>query len=279
MPLIESVCKTDFGKFKFRVDDKNINVGGRTFCVNIALYENETSLYWLKTDTSAHELNLDPHNMWDDEGGCELTDKEIRGTDTVKMTDLAFSLLRKYYPARTAPVTILDDSGVSWKDKRGKKYKTNFLKGYLLLHGKTWYEDKFNATMCNDEIYAEYRAKADKNFNDPSKKPTTFNFMSSEAREKLEPLYKDSNTWAEFITKFKNMYGDEKYKLMNDWYRQAIYVIFDGMEINQDWKIDISKRPYTECAEQSVGGNRTRKNRRVSFSKYSRLEPFSWSPQ
>ena len=165
MPLIESVCKTDFGKFKFRVDDKNINVGGRTFCVNIALYENETSLYWLKTE----------------EGGCELTDKEIRGTDTVKMTDLAFSLLRKYYPTRTAPVTLLDDSGVGWKDKRGKKYKTNFLKGYLLLHGKTWYEDKFNATMCNDEIYAEYRAKADKNFNDPSKKPATFNFKIGRA--------------------------------------------------------------------------------------------------
>ena len=78
-----------------------------------------------------------------------------------------FSLLRKYYPKRGNWVTLLDDSGFSWNDSRGKKYKTNFLKGYLLLHRKTWYEDKFNAVMCNPDIYSEYRKKADNNFFDP----------------------------------------------------------------------------------------------------------------
>ena len=81
-------CSTQFGKFNIKLDNTNINVGGRNFCVNIALYENETNLYWLKTD----------------EGGCEITEKEIRGDNTVRMTDLAFSLLRKYYPKRTSPM-------------------------------------------------------------------------------------------------------------------------------------------------------------------------------
>jgi hypothetical protein len=49
------------------------------------------------------------------------------------------------------------------------------------------------------------------------------------------------------------------------------------MEINQDWKIDISKRPYIECI-QSGGKNKTRKNRRITFSNYKKVEPFSWSP-
>jgi hypothetical protein len=262
MSEIESICQTNFGKFKIKVDKQNIFVGGKNSCVNIVLYETENNLYWLKTD----------------EGGCELNEKEIRGENTVKMVDLAFSLLRKYFPEREQVVTLLDDSGFSWKDKKGKKYKTNFLKGYLLLHRKTWYEDKFGATMIDPEIYKKYRLKADNNFDDPSKKPLTFNFIKDEVKEKLQPLYSSSKTWGEFINKFKNVYGEEKYVLMYDWYRQAIYDIFDGMEINQDWKIDISKRPYIECESQSGGRDKTRKNRRITFSKYNRLEPFSWSP-
>jgi hypothetical protein len=264
---IQTICQTAFGKFRIRVDDKQINVGGKTFCVNIALYENVTTLYWLKTD----------------EGGCEVNEKEIENDTTIKMTDLAFSLLRKYYPERTQSITLLDDSGFSWQDKKGKKYKTNFLKGYLLLHQKTWYEDKFNATMCDPEIYSKYREKAEKNFDDPNKKPESFNFMNSEVKEKLDPLYKSSKTWGEFINKIKETYNEEKYKLIHDWYRQAIYIIFDGMEINQDWKIDISKRPYIECNQQGGAAannkSKTRKNRRITFSKYNRLEPFSWNPQ
>lgn len=282
MPSIDSVCVTTFGKFRIKIDDSNIHVGGKTFCVNIALNrDNTATLYWLKTDN--------------DKEGCELNDKDIQDNTTIQMTDLAFSLLKKYYPDYDKYVTLLDDSGFSWKDSRGKKYKTNFLKGYLLLHRKTWYEDKFNAVMCNTDIYSEYRKKADNNFDDPSKKPNTFNFMNPFVKEKLEPLYRDTRTWGEFINKFVEKYGNEKYYLMYDWYRYAIYTIFDGMEINQDWKIDISKRPYIECealltSSSRMGGgefSKTIKQRRqrhghrrnpMTFSKYHRLEPFSWSP-
>lgn len=268
---IQQICKTNFGRFKIKIDNTNINVGGNTFCVNIALYDTKTTLYWLKTD----------------EGGCELNEKDIKGNNTVKMVDLAFSLLRKYYPERANNITLLDDSGFSWysfsessharKDKKQKKIKTNFLKGYLLIHQKTWYEDKFNAIMCDSEIYSKYKEKVNKNFDDPTKKPESFDFMNSEAKEKLEPLYKSSRTWREFINKFIEKYNEDKYKLMYDWYRQAIYIIFDGMEINQDWKIDISKRPNIECI-QTGGKNKTRKNKNITFSNFHRLEPFSWNP-
>ena len=261
---MNGICETEFGTFKVKMEGDNINVGGKNFCVNLALYKKETSLYWLKTDA----------------GGCELHDKEIHGVNTVKMTDLSFSLLRKYHPERNTFVTLLDDSGFSWKDQKGKTYKTNFLKGYLLLHGKTWYEDKFNATMCDPDIYRIYRDKVQKNFDDPAKKPPAFNFMSSEIQEKLEPLYVSSKTWREFIHTFLENYEEVKYKMMYGWYRNAIYSIFDGMEINQNWKIDISKRQHIECISPVIqkGGHTTKKNRRFTFSNYKKLEPFSWSP-
>jgi hypothetical protein len=252
-------CQTDFGKFRIKIDKENIKVGGRNFCVNLALYEKETSLYWLKTE----------------EGGCELNEKDIRGENTVNMTDLAFSFLRKHYPERNTIVSVLDDSGFNWKDSTGRAYKTNFLKGYLLFHGKTWYEDKFNAVMCNSEIYKLYREKADSNFDDPLKKPPVFNFMNTEVKETLEPLYRDSKTWREFIHKLVEKYGTIKYKLIYDWYRSAIYTIFDGMEINQNWKIDISKRQHIICKSTPQEGGKTRK---ASFTKYKKLESFYWSP-
>ena len=250
---MNEVCQTEFGKFKIKVDNDNIKVGGRHFCVNLALHEKETTLYWLKTD----------------EGGCELNEKDIRGKNTVSMTDIAFSLLRQYYPERNTSITLLDDSGFSWKDKSGRIYKTNFLKGYLLLHGKTWYEDKFNAVMCNSDIYKVYRAKADSNFDDPKKKPPVFNFINNDVKDKLEPLYLDSKTWREFIDRLVQKYDEIKYKLIYDWYRSAIYTIFDGIEINQDWKIDISKRQNILCMPTLQKGGKTRK--------YNKLEPFYWS--
>jgi hypothetical protein len=257
---MDFTCQTEFGKFRINTKDENIKVGGRNFCVNIVLYKEKTSLYWLKTD----------------EGGCELNEKDIHGGSTVGMTDLAFSLLRKNHPERTT-ITLLDDSGFGWSDKKGRRYKTVFLKGYLLIHGKTWYEDKFNAVMCDLDIYKIYREKADTNFNDPAKKPATFDFMNREINDKLEPLYISSKTWREFIDKFLKLYGKEKYMMMYDWYRSAIYIIFDGMEINQNWVIDISHRPQIDCLPLTEGGGKTRKNRNF-FSKFKRLEPFSWSP-
>lgn len=225
MPNIQTVCQTSFGKFNIKIDDNNINVGGKTLCVNIALHKDETSLCWLKTN----------------EGGCELNGKDIRGNNTIKMTDLAFSLLRKYYPERGNIVTLLDDSGFSWTHKDSKIFKTNFLKGYLLLHQQTWYEGKFGAEMRNPDIYLAYKTKAVRNFNDPEKKPDVFDFRNKDVNEKLTPLYKNSRTWNEFINKLVKKYGNEKYKMMNDWYRHAIYVIFDGMDINQFWKLIYQK--------------------------------------
>lgn len=266
---MESICQTDYGKFRISLEDDNIKVGGRNFCVNIVLYKEKTSLYWLTPQrgvTVAEPLKTD-------EGGCELNEKDIRGENTVRMVDIAFSLLRKNNPER-ASVELLDDSGHSWEDKRGRKYKTVFLKGYLLIHGKTWYEDKFNAVMCDPDIYKAYRDKT-RNFDDPTKKPVTFDFMNKEIGDRLLPLYISSNTWREFINRFVELYGEEKYKMMHDWYRSAIYIIFDGMEINQNWKIDISGRPHIECKSVMTGGSKTRKR---LFSKFRRLEPFSWSP-
>ena len=45
-------CQTDFGKFRIKIDKENIKVGGRNFCVNLALYEKETWIWPGAVDSS-----------------------------------------------------------------------------------------------------------------------------------------------------------------------------------------------------------------------------------
>jgi hypothetical protein len=251
-----SICVTALGddekgngprwRFRVKVEPQQIQVGGRNYCVNIALRAHDTYLTWLSTD----------------EGGCELDEKTIRGENTIRMVDLAFSLVRQHHPERTI-VTLLDNSGVSWEGPRRRKFKVNFLGGYLLLHRKSWYEEKFGATMENDERYAIYRQMADHHFDDPAKKRDNFSFGSAE--KELSPLYQESRTWGEFLEKFIAKYAKRKYEMMYDWYRQAVYDIFDGLEINQNWKIDIQRRPMYRCLAQEGGRGKTRKRRSPTY--------------
>jgi|LauGreDrversion4_2_1035121.scaffolds.fasta_scaffold98132_2 hypothetical protein len=258
---LPSICTTTFSedekaphwRFRVKIEPQQISVGGKRFCITIALREDDTYLTWLSTD----------------EGGCELDEKVIRGEDTIRMVDLAFSLVRLTHPSRSI-VTLVDDSGVSWKGPRQRTYKVNLLKGYLLLHRRTWYEEKFGATMEDDALYQIYRQKADQNFDDPTKKRESFSFGS--ASDELTPLYQASHTWGEFIDIFKATYAKRKYELMVDWYRKAIYDIFDGLEINQNWKIDIRQRPMYHCRQE--GGRRTRK-RSQRFPEYLPMPPFT----
>jgi hypothetical protein len=243
-------CKTTFGKFRIKVSSGNISVGGLKYCVNISMpSEQETVLYWLSTE----------------EGGCSLDNTVIKGDSTIKMVDLAFSLVRKQYPSRKK-ITLLDDSGTSWIERHGIKKKINLLKSHLFFHGKTWYEDRFDATMCDPTIFSEYNNRK-KNFTDPSKKPKEF-FLGT-YNEELAPIYKSSTTWKEFADKIQEKYGRSKYQMINDWYRQAIYIIFDGMEINQNWQINMENRQCEPTLKGGAGARKTRQNRA-----YYPLEPY-----
>ena len=145
--------------------------------------------------------------------------------------DKVYSYLRK---KPLGLIYFMDDSWISWLDENGKTYETNFMKAHLLLYGKTWYEDKFGATMCDSEIYRVYKEKF-RNFDDPDKKPAHFDFRNEKVQQLLDPLYISSITWREFISKILACYEKEKYKIIHDWYRYALYCIFDGIEINQNW--------------------------------------------
>ncbi len=261
-PPYNKICKTSFGRFNIKVSSTNIHVGGKNTCVTIAIKQSPSraELSWLSTE----------------EGGCALDHKVIHGIDTLRMVDLAFTLLRTHFPHIT-DITLLDDSGIylTDADTSERRMKLHLKEAYFLLYGKTWYEDKFGATMIPPSAYNEYRQRADAGFNDPSKKPDAFDFGT--ANDELQPLYQSSSTWGEFINKIKSLYqGKEKYKIISEWYRLATTYIL-GIGIISNWRIDISIRPIHTCTSLEGGGTRRRRRQRMTrkgFPKYYKIEPY-----
>jgi hypothetical protein len=240
----EKTCTTPFGRFRVKVTPTNISVGGSIYCVNIAIKPSEILLHWLSTES----------------GGCSLDHKIIHGTDTIRMVDLAFSLLQQYFPSRHI-VTLFDGSSINIKDVHGKNIKLYLLPAYFFLYGKTWYEDKFGATILYPNIHITYRQLVENNYNNPDKKPAVFDYFGS-ANDELQPLYQSSSTWREFAENIKLRYpGPEKYKMISEWYRRAVSIILDGMELNHDWQIDIHLRPFHPCITLEGGGKRNTRRR------------------
>lgn len=254
---LERSCTTDVGKFQIKVDPNHVLVGGTRYCVNIAIKPaNVTELSWVSTD----------------QGGCSLDGSVIRKEKTVQMVDVAFSLLRQYFPQRTE-VTLLDDSGVPFDIDKKRKGKIGLLKAYLFFYGNTYYEHKFGATMIVPQDHAEYLRRK-QGFDDPSKKPAEFDFGSKQAE--LAPLYQASRTWREFAQRIAEAFPENaKYKMIHEWYRQALYLIFDHLEIHQQWKIDVTRRPMYPCQVITEGGRHRGNTRKKSRRRvYYPLEPF-----
>ncbi len=252
------VAKTKVGNFKVKYDFNTIFVGGKKYCITLA-----------NRNTYGYLDRLETEN-----GECELDGKQIRRDNTIHMTDLAFTIIKEINPTIQI-VTFIDDSHITYMDNN-KKNGVLLLSAYVLLYQKTYYEQKFNATMQDAEKYKEYVQLRTKGFNDPSMKPPTFDFLDTEIQYKLEPLYKATNTWYSFIELLKLTYKDTNiYKMIRPWYRHALHIIFQGVDITQFWQIDITNRPiiqYTRIEKKNTKYNLTRggkrKSRRISFSAY-----------
>lgn len=127
-------AKTAFGTFEIKITNRDyINIGSKNFCVQIAysITKNTAKLDWLGTE----------------EGGCEATGKVIHGEDTVKMTDLGFTILKQLYPNVNPNISLRDSSSFKCRLPNNKLFPISLLKYYLLIYGETYYQQRFNAKL------------------------------------------------------------------------------------------------------------------------------------
>ncbi len=237
---------TPFGDFTVRIVGGDfINVGGKNDCVQIFYdrFTNKARLERLETE----------------KGGCSLSDEEVHGEKTIQMADLGFSILRDIHPS-VEEATLIDSAKFPCTLPDGKKTPISYKQFFLLLKGKTYYQDRFQAIP---EFPAEEEALHTfvKNREDPLRKPAKFNFMNADLNTLLTPVYDDCTTWKEFIEKLYSIYKRGICQVMYPWYLHA-YSIIKDTEITTNWKIPLRTRPVIEFGKENTinKSNYTRKN-------------------
>ena len=153
-----------------------------------------------------------------------------------------------------------------------KEYKIQMKAFHIAFHGATWYEYYFGAKLVNKyDIYCNLKA----NLYEGDKKPQYFKFNNAKLQEELEPLYKNSQTWAEFFERIDKKYGKKKCGIVYPWLLLALYVIFDGENMfeNVKWYIDLNNNtkiisvPFKSYEFKQTAG-KTRKKSRYTYTPY-----------
>lgn len=223
-------ARTAFGDFRVRiVGGEYINVGGKNDCVQI---------FYNSLTNSARLDRLET-----EKGGCSLSKTDIHGEKTIQMTDLAFTILRSLYPG-IHEVTLIDSAKFVCILPDGSKTPMSYKQFFLLLKGKTYYQERFNAipTYSHEAAAVEQFVR---NINDPMRKPDIFHFMNKDLNDLLTPIYNESKTWKEFIDKLSNKYKRNVCQVMFPWYLHA-YAMIMNSEITTFWKIPIDRRNSIE---------------------------------
>ena len=141
------IVKTSVGKFRVDKTKSHLRIGGKKFCVEIKLADQE--LQWLITK----------------DGGCELDNIEIQGSKTLHMLNLSFTLLRTY--TNTNKIKLLDNSKFDCELADGTKTVIFMNKYSYLFYGGTWYDVKANAVPIDPSQEALYQ-ETKSLYNDPS---------------------------------------------------------------------------------------------------------------
>ncbi len=238
----------------------------KNYCIEYKWYDSEeiVELQWLDVE----------------QGGCEMTDVEIRKEKTVTFMYIGMTLLRKYIPT-LKKVWLLDNSKIKCtlplqENQQSPIVQTMSLKHlYFLTKQSTWYEAKFGAYPLDDMQYNSYM-KYKQNFRDPTKKPLFFDFGNDDLRNMFDPIYESTSSWAEFMKALE----EQPCNRYIPWYIKAVSEIMERkVSLPDYWQIDIHESTpsiHIEIQGGRGGGyKRTtyRKQRQPSYTEYPTLSP------
>ncbi len=229
-----------------------LKVGGpKNYCIEYKWYNNEdrAELQWLDVD----------------QGGCEMTDIEIRKEKTVTFMYIGMTLLRKYIPT-LKKIWLLDNSKIKCTlplqgHQQTPTIQIMSLKHFYFLTKKhTWYEAKFSAYPLHEKEQVTYM-KYKQNFTNPAMKPLFFDFGNDDLRNYFLPIYEKTETWAEFMEAI----GEQPCNRFIPWYIRAVSELVERKTILPDyWQIDINETtPLIQFEIQGGrGGGYKRKTQR-----------------
>ncbi len=220
---------------KTKIEYSVLNVGGGfDKCVNITYHSEDSPRNTEAILSWAEVINK----------SCTTDSQAIKGDATVKMVQLAFTILQEIAPYVTW-ISLRDMSFFMCDTPEGKR-KVALPPFHIAFHDKTWYEDKFHATLLDPNDHQRYRACVQALHTDP--KPGRFEFINDRLTELLAPLYTSSATWKEFFTWIEKHYPRDKCALVYPWIESALSHVFKengggDLYTGKEWKIDLKPIP------------------------------------
>lgn len=237
-----------------------LNVGGNfDKCVNLTLHP--------KDSPDSKKIILSWTEIIDKE--CTVNSQIIKGQATITMLNLAFTIAKQFAPY--AEYVLFHDMSYFYCDTPEGNKKISLPPYHIAFHDKTWYEDKFKATMTNEDNYIKYKQYI-KNMYKEEILYETFNFGNVHIKEILYPLYIEAKTWKQFFKLINNKYPNNKCILMYPWINNAMNIIFEGNAIyaGQEWKILLSNIPKIHYYEigKITGGVITNNKYMIQYDDY-----------
>ena len=250
-------ANTSFGSFRIVInDDIDINFDTREKLVigKLITVGVKNSCVTLNAPTSSETAHLMSVKRTD--GGCELGGNEISGEKTVKMVNLAFTILKENCP-HIKYITLEDRSDIPCKLKNGSLVGISLASHQLLFHQKTWYERHFNAKLINPTLNILYE-EGKANFKN---KPSNFDFNNPDLNETLGPILHKSQSWEDFFKVINTL--PNKCEIIFLWYSKALNEIFNNVGFDrQDWIIDIESLTNIEYSRVQIGGTKKAKTQK-----------------
>lgn len=168
--------------------------------------------HFFNSDT-AHFLNVKRTN-----GGCELDEKEIKDSLTVKMIALAFTVVKKEM-SHITKILLEDKSDFPCKRKDNSIVGISMALHELMFKQCTWYECNFKAKLADPSLQKIYE---ERKVNFKNKPPIKFDFNNNDLNDFFRPILMEIDSWNSFFKYIKEHYNDTKCDIIFPWYASAL---------------------------------------------------------
>lgn len=227
--------------------------------INVPLKGDTGYFMWLQSAVGcALEINGRPEQT------------EIKGELTVHMARLGCSLARKINPELRF-LELQDSASFTCVFPDGNSYAVNMTDHELAFYQDTYYGRRYGATFASKELQREFEALLP-NFENPAKKPETFDFLVPALNDELFGLYTAAKTWKVFFEAISKKWGTKKCQIVYPWIKRALSHIFDGRSFSgQTLILDFDTIPVVRFSRVQDGGRGTRRAAQAA-------QPFPASP-
>jgi hypothetical protein len=175
---------------------------------------------------------------------CSVSDDLPRSSGTIELVQTGLECTKQVFPW-VRYVEFTDTSKITCSDRR----ELSLSHFYIAMHGKTWYEARFGATLANAALRRIYSTSLANLASQKSMKDEEFAmFLEAKgaADDNITRAYAAARTDADFFTSLKlRMEREAMCSSLCLWIVDFVNKVVNIEPRSHTWRIDLTKLPFT----------------------------------